>query len=411
MKLPLPLVLYASSAGLLGWAGWCIYDSRDLWLEETARAATIRGRDTAIAKLAQGRSTVPTSSGWKYGATSWWEQFLAINLIGKVDVPPPAGRAGDDEAEAPIPPPTPLEDIFEMVVCYHDDAGDGTADKSHVVIRYKPEAQVQPPQWWLDENSSITQAPGTPHWTAARKVTTVNRFADKLAQAKARRDAIKGHNGTAPATLAGREVLQKLYVTHAGDPRREAKLWPPYEHIQLTKVDVSGEAAWFLRDGNEEPEELLKTSADIPQDVFRAVRQLQNREVDASREPKVKPGNQWLDVENTTRVGNTFHIGRNDERLFRDPKGLFGSVHFDTYVSKYSDARGLIIRNIDKQLAKTFGLQSGEVLLTVNGRQVRSQAQAANLAKRSYERGVRTFTTTWWSNGQEIERVYQAPDR
>jgi len=409
MKLPLPLILYASSAGLLAWAGWSIFDSRELWSEETTRAATIRGRDTAIAKIAHGRNTVPTSSDWNYGATKWWEQFLALNLINKVEVPPTASTGEDEERDVAPPPPTPLEDIFEMVVCYHDDAGDGATDKSHVFIRYK--AEVKPPQWWLDENTPVTQASGTSRRPSTQKVKTINRFADQLAKAKARRDAIKATSGTAMPTVAGREVIQKLYITHENDPRRGAKLWPPYEHIKLVRVDVSGEAAWFLRHGNEEPEELLKTTADIPQDVLRAVRQLQNREVDVSREPKAEAGNQWLDVENTTKVGNTFHIGRNDEQLFRDPKGLFGSVHFDTYVSKYSDARGLIIRNVDKQLAKTFGLQSGEVILTINGRKVRSKAQAANLVKRSYERGVRTFTTTWWSNGQEIERVYQAPDR
>ena len=33
------------------------------------------------------------------------------------------------------------------------------------------------------------------------------------------------------------------------------------------------------------------------------------------------------------------------------------------------------------------------------------------VVKKAYKRGVRTFTTKWLSNGQEIERVYQAPDR
>ena len=38
-------------------------------------------------------------------------------------------------------------------------------------------------------------------------------------------------------------------------------------------------------------------------------------------------------------------------------------------------------------------------------------ASATNMVKKDYQRGVRTFATEWLSNGQVVERVYQAPDR
>jgi hypothetical protein len=47
----------------------------------------------------------------------------------------------------------------------------------------------------------------------------------------------------------------------------------------------------------------------------------------------------------------------------------------------------------------------------VNGRSVTSKGQAVNMVKKAYKRGVRTFTTKWLSNGQEVERVYQAPNK
>ena len=41
--------------------------------------------------------------------------------------------------------------------------------------------------------------------------------------------------------------------------------------------------------------------------------------------------------------------------------------------------------------------------------QIARETRLAILA--DYERGVRTFQTKWWSNGQVVERIFQAPDR
>jgi type II secretory pathway component PulC len=159
-------------------------------------------------------------------------------------------------------------------------------------------------------------------------------------------------------------------------------------------------------------EELLKTTADIPQDVLIAIRQLQGREGKTKKNTSISPkGNTWREVENTTRFGNQWHIGRNDERSFRDPDEFFSSVYVDTYVSKTSKLRGLSVRNIQPKLAAKYGVQAGDVLIQVNGRAVTSKGQAVNMVKKAYKRGVRTFTTKWLSNGQEVERVYQAPNK
>ena len=53
----------------------------------------------------------------------------------------------------------------------------------------------------------------------------------------------------------------------------------------------------------------------------------------------------------------------------------------------------------------------GEVLIEINSRKVESKAQAVSLVKADYNRGVRTFTTKWWANGQVVDRTYQAPDK
>ena len=119
----------------------------------------------------------------------------------------------------------------------------------------------------------------------------------------------------------------------------------------------------------------------------------------------------WRDVAETTRVGNEWHVGRNDEQRLGNFESLLNDVHFDTYVSRVSDTRGLEVRHIQPQLAKSYGIQVHYVLLEVNGHKVASQAEAANRIKTDYERGVRTFSSRWWSNGQDVERIYHARDQ
>ena len=73
--------------------------------------------------------------------------------------------------------------------------------------------------------------------------------------------------------------------------------------------------------------------------------------------------------------------------------------------------RGLSVRTIKPAIAQKYGVQTGDVLLEVNNRKVSSKAQAVNMVKKDYNRGVRSYTTKWMSNGQEITRVYLAPSK
>jgi hypothetical protein len=408
MRVPLPSILYAASAALIAGSSWLIYDSRELWQQQTSTDATMRGRDNAIKFAALGKGKVRTTGNWNYSDSAWWQQMKGINLIGyvpKVEVPGPTG--GGEETLVPVA--TPLEDIFELVVCFHRPSSDEGV-QSHVVIRYKQEAQVKPPQWWLDENTSVARARSSNRTLMAQPSDRVGNR-----RTPSQQPAPRPH-----ASMAGREVLQHLSVDAQGDVRRASSLWGDYRNIRLLRVDPSGESAWFVRDVASLPgepkvepkeEEILKTSAGISQKLALALRQLQGREgAPTTTIVSTATTRDWLDVESTTRIGNEFHIGRNDERMFENPADLFAGVHLDTFVSRYSDARGLVVRSIKPELAAKFGIQTDDVLLSVNGRDVSSKPQAANMAKRSYQRGVRTFTTKWWSNGQEVERVYRARD-
>jgi hypothetical protein len=227
------------------------------------------------------------------------------------------------------------------------------------------------------------------------------------------------------ASTTNREILQKLWIDDGGNPRRSSSLWPKFEHIKLVRVAPDAQSAFFVRDVpaqegqpavEPKEEELLKTTAEIPQDVLIALRKLQGRGGIAAggrddRPLESEAPKQWRDVEETTRFGDQFHIGRSDERRFRSSGDIFNDVYVDTYVSKTSKLRGVSVRSVEPKLADSYGIQTGDVLLKVNNRPITSKAQATNMVKKDYQRGVRTFATEWLSNGQVVQRVYQAPDR
>ncbi len=425
----IPPLLYVLALGLFAWAGLTVYNSLDLWKGDARTAATYKGRDDAVKLIAIGKGKGPQTSAWNYAASSWWPQLKQVNLIGKLPERKPTGAelANASELVEAVVDLTPLEEIFELVSLVYDGEDRGKGGRSHVIIRYTEQAAVDPPQWWIRENTAPTptstaRAGRGPRDLAAAPATATTRTSRGRGRSRNARPVAPQQPSAMPTTIAGLDVLQKIWVDDGGDIRRSAKLWGKYSHIRLVRVDASAGSAFFTRaipvkegEPKVEPkeEELLKTTADIPQSVLLSLRRLQGREGDsesATVKPVAKP-NQWREVENTTRYGNQFHIGRKDETSFRDPDQFFSSVHVDTYVSKTSSMRGLSVRNIKSDVAQKFGVQTGDVLLEVNNRKVSSKAQAVNMVKKDYKRGVRSYATKWLSNGQEVTRVYLAPNK
>lgn len=423
----IPFLLYVTALSLFGWAGWTVYNSLDLWKVETRTQATNRGRDDAVNLIRKGKDKGPQTSAWDYAASNWWPQLMQVNLIGKLPErkPTAAELADASKPVVAVVDLTPLDEIFELVSLVYDGEDGGKGGRSHVIIRYMPQAAVEPPEWWIRENTAPTptaRAGRLPRDLAAAPATATTRRSGRNRGRGRDNKLVKPQPSAMPTSLAGREVLQKIWVDDGGDIRRSAKLWGKYGHIRLVRVGSFAESAFFTRavavkDGESkvEPkeEELLKTTADIPPSVLLSLRRLQGREGDAKSTvvKSVAKPNQWREVENTTRFGNQFHIGRKDETSFRDPDQFFSSVHVDTYVSKTSSMRGLSVRNIKSDVAQKFGVQTGDVLLEVNKRKVSSKAQAVNMVKKAYKRGVRSFSTKWLSNGQEVTRVYMAPNK
>jgi len=423
MKLPIPLLLYTVSTGLIGVAGWQVYEMLPLLKKEKRDAATGQGIAEGTDKLALGKGSGPETTNWVYtdSTRAWWAEFKDANFLGKLPPPPDVPKPpGPEETKKPIDV-RPLEQIFELVSLVYDSQDQGKGEISHVIVRYKPEANVQPPEWYVRETTAAAST--TPSARPGDGVP-MTRQGGNPAGPQGKPNPARATTQM-PTSMIGRDVLQKVWVQGDGNPRRDPKLWPPFDDIKLVRVADDAQSAFFVRTPPPpkpgEPavevkeEQLYKSAANLDQNVKRELSRINGRDgapATGQQTAPVEPSaNTWLDTEETTKVGKVTNIGRKDEKLFREgADDLLSNVNVDPYVGR-SGTRGLRVLNVDPQLASRFGVAPGEVLLSVNNRPVSTKAQAMQFGKGEYQKGVRTFVTKWLANGQEVERIYQAPDR
>ncbi len=431
MKLPFALLLYTSSLGLVGLAGWTVYKMVPLWSKETREAATAKGMKDATDRMGLGRGKGPVSADWQYSkrTADWWAGFKDVNFTGKLPPPPPPPVDPNHTPEVEVVADVrPLDQIIELVSLVYDSRDQGKGELSHVVVRYRLEANVQPPEWYVRETTVTSAGPVASPRDVAAPRTGGNPNGPQGKPAAGAGPANRSRNPTPmPTSLVGREVLQKIWIQGDGDPRRDPKLWPPFADIKLVRVDPDAQSAYFIRippppkagQVAQEPKEerLVKAAMGLSQDLLQQLHRLQGKSgtagsTGAESVAQAQSGNTWQDVAENTLVGNVLNIGRKEEQQFREnPDELWEKIHVDTYTSKVGSAKGLQIRSVDTQVAAKYGVVQGDVLIEINNRPVQTQAQAVQFGKGEYRKGVRTFVTKWLSGGQVVERIYQAPDR
>jgi hypothetical protein len=412
MKLPVNFLLYLCSAGLLAQAGmWFVAASPKLKGEQPAKFHE-RGATAAANLLSQGRGTTSSGANWVYGSSQgWWERFKNVNLTGKLPPPPPV-KVEDPEKDKPPPSPDkPITQILDLVSLAYDGTSGGKGGDTHVVVRYKPEANVKPPEEVMrslqnpvssgPRPSDVTSGPGGRSKRGDRTA--------KGADAPAAAAPLPVAAGGSP------EILQLL--------RPGMSLWKDYEDIKLVEVSADASSAFFVRikadappGTDPKPEEVFKSSMAMTQEVQRLIKDMQLKGmVSANALPRSAPAatSSWLDVEETTRQGDTWHIGKNDFANFEGEKQdrFLERVNVDAYQSRIdSSVRGVQVRNVDSQLGAAYGVQAGDVLRSINDEAVRNKAEVLNVLRKQYNVGTRTFKTKWiTATGQEVERIYQAP--
>ena len=390
-----------------------------------------RGTNSATERISVGRGRGQVTADWLYSKDNrpWWEKLKEANFVGKLPPPPPPkpGEGPDEPPPVIEKPVIPLENIIELSALMYDGADKGQGALSHVVVRYKPDSGVQPPEWYVRQNSAPASGVfGGPGDTSRPPMP---RGGNQNFRGGNRPSNPPPAPTAMPTASTPSVLLQKVWIQGEGDPRRDPHLWPPFEHIKLVRVDPSAQLAYFVREAlpsdenpdpatAKEPEEepLYKSTASLSQEVLAELHRLYGERGGPQREPQNtarQTQNTWIETEQTQLVNGVRHVGRQDEKAFSNENDFFEKVYFDTYSSKVpgSSLRGLQVTNVDPQLAASYGVVRGDVLLSVNGRSVKTKAQAVQFGKKEYKKGVRQFVTTWLSQGQEVERIYQLPDK
>jgi hypothetical protein len=388
MKLPITPLLYLVSLGLA--AGSVL-----LFLQ-TMKAADARHpndiEETVKARLKEGSDREPEGTRDLYGGSHqvWWESFRGVNLTGKL--PPEPEGAKPVEQEKPVEVPVkPLDEIFVVMALIH------TADgkDSMVVIRYRPDANVQIPE---SEMPVAFSGPG---------------------DATATRPAAAGRPGAIPAAAVADPSARLIHRL-----RLEQKLWKPFDNIRLVRIGEDALSAWFLRedptkDKSEwKEEEVLKKTLDLPDDVYRKLTEggmtRAPLRAPTSNQPSSTPaessGSAWQDVGPATRElrPGEFHVGSDDDAYLREStERVLQDLPLREYRSERGDIVGIrVVGRIESPELQRFGVREGDVLLDLNGVPTPTRAAAIKTGKEQYERGVRDFRARILRAGQPMTLTY-----
>ncbi len=404
-KVPVKLLLYTLYGGataLFAGIGLTFYETTNSQKQAAARfTQPDPKRQSPVVEdmerlLKAGRELQPEKKQWRYGPndTEWWKQFAKVNIIGKVEAPKVDDVPVEPETKAPEDTGVKLEDIFviESLMC---EVGK-TNRSTHVVLRYKPEANVQPPPEFL---ASAT-APTTRAWAPG--------------------DGTRGAQppvGAMPL-VSGPQTDLRHFV------RLEETLWPPYNNVRLDRVSEDAQSAFFTREDPKKEralwkvEEVFKNELELDANVVKALRTEQRRERAGGEtkpvdEPVAKVSD-WQDVEETREVTpRNVHVSRKDfDRFGTESDRIFNEdVAVSSYRARVGNYEGLRVDRVSGQLA-SFGVQPGDVILSINGEAVKSKAQAYSVGRRQYESGTRRFVAEILSARSGLEtRTITLPDK
>jgi len=383
-KLPVNLILYslyAASAGLIGGIGWSFYAT---WKKREASGTAEFHKaiaDRVDSHIKIGREAQPERKNWRYDAEvmDWWKQFGSVNLIGKLP-PEPTKPAEEDKPPPPKDAGIPIADlvVLESLLLEVNTAAAGAQATSHVVVRYKPGVEVHPPPELVAAAPTPWGGPG---------------------------DASRPSGGPAapiPMPAGQGELRQFVHL--------DETLWPPHNTLRLVEIAPDGQRAYFVREDPAKPsgewkkEPLDKNELDLPTDLLQAL--AEGRAANAKgggntaaptapdAPPQMPVVGEWRDPPDTREVTpGHVHVSRRDYDYIRDnsDKVFNDEVAISSWKSKVGNMEGLRVDRVSPRL-QAFGIQPGDVILSINGEKVKNKANAYAVARRQYDGGTRRFS-------------------
>lgn len=383
--------------GVLGWQAWVV--KKELGPEWKHGPRT----RTAFQKLCKdlekkGNEDKGDEKHLSYSSKwlDWWRTIQLSNWTGKL---PPKEVVDNGPAEEVVEKKKvevlePLEDLIEIITIM----GGPGSDATRILVRYKRD--VTPPS-----GASTALPPG------GGPADVTGGGAVPFPSSGGMSSGISDSGGMPYHSLVPGE-----------------RLWPQldsiqFKHINLSKVPV---AVVFTRpkpngeEGETVDQEMVigqlglgdaidektKTGLGATSSVSKSKRKGGVRERD------------WKDPgKRTLRVGDTWMISERDNNAIQNDFDRILTEDFITrdYVSRSRNKKGERLRGVSfSQVSDSvarFGVVAGDVLIKVNGEGVKSKANAMNVGKKQYQRGVRTFELTFLSGGREVVRTYTAPQK
>ncbi|PIE24371.1 MAG: hypothetical protein CSA62_03560 [Planctomycetota bacterium] len=377
----LALVIYALAAAVVALA---VLEGRKYgrldWINAPQTTREYQSLNKELAK--KGSSKQGTDRVWQYTKPAfdrWWKKVEDANWVGREPVVEEMREPEKVEKAEPKPVAKPLEEIFSISVMLAGDSG-------RLKIHYK-DSSVRPPQPPVTGDSlaqpmPMQQSPGDPM-----------------------------NQGTG--------IYQDLIQ---GD-----LLYEPFDSIRFEGFSKDGLAAFFSRSvpGEEErrTDRMQIAEFNIDNDVFASVAGREDpytaklgklraqREKIAYRDPGPKS-------KQDAKSGVFFISTPDSERFRKEPNRIINedltAVDWEpsATVRKATGIRGGVqIKSVSPQM-KNLGVQSGEILIKVNGQAVHSRASAIKVGRRQYQAGTRTFNLTFLDKtAREVVRTYRAPDK
>jgi len=402
MKLPINFLLYTLSAALLGGVGWVFYQAIVEAPKKQRTPSEVKADVESL--ITSGQKKQPPESSWHYGDAAWWSKLKVVNWIGKL--PPKVEITTPSQPTKPVETKdTSLDVVLNAIaIVYHGPA-------SKAVIRYKPTAGVTPPADFMRTGpSDVISTPVGPG-------------------AGGRPPVPGGSRSGSPMPSASVDPNSAL-VHHL---KLEDTLWSPYQNVRLVAISADAQVLTFLREKDGVPkeewkkEEVFRNELGLPDDVNRALAKwlgvggTASRPVAATRgsrqpgpeQPVRSAGSGWQPVETTRELDpGQWHISERDYRYLTENSERI--VNEDVVVTPYRSPQGsragLQVVKVSKELAQ-YGIQSNDVILSINGEPVTSKAQAVQASRKQYDRGTREFVVEVLSRGQISQRTFHAPNR
>ena len=384
MKLPINPLLYLVSLAAVGGIGNSIFEqigvSKIDSVEENKKIA-----EDCAEFLSDAGNLQPENAGERYSDRPAWELFRYANFTGKVEV------IATDDPDLTKPEELPKDEvdlsIVIQLVCI-TVAGDA----SGVVLDYLQSVEVPEDQ--------------------------------ELAPRTAERNIPRGRRGQSniPVAPVSAPSLSPSHHVKVGEP-----LWPKYDYVYLKSVSADASAVTFelrIEDkknqaGEYPSQEIRKSQLLVPGNLLGRIRGGDSSSggtgTGLTRTVSQPPEEQWEDPGPRTVVRDNQVTFSREDHAFLQSSGaeIFNE---DVSMRDYSGGTGenkisgVQIRKISSRVSD-FGLQAGDVVISLNGQPVEGMVSAKQLGRKLYNEGVRTYRAEILRRGQRTFVMYKFPPK